>query len=115
MRVRRTFEFEAAHALPRHPGKCRRPHGHSYRLIVTVVRTLDPESGLAVDFADLKAVVRSEVVDRLDHENLNDIIENPTAEEIARWIWRRLEGPLLGLEEIELFETRSCSVIYRGE
>ena len=115
MKVRRSFDFDAAHRLPRHPGKCRELHGHSYRLVVTVDRGVDPASGLAVDFSDLKAVVKREVVDLLDHSFVNDRIENPTAEVMAVWIWNRLAGPLAGLAEIELFETRSCSVVYRGE
>jgi 6-pyruvoyltetrahydropterin/6-carboxytetrahydropterin synthase len=115
MRVRRGFDFEAAHFLPRHPGKCRAPHGHSYRLIVTVDRPVDAASGMVLDFSDLKEVVRREVVDRLDHRSLNEILENPTAESIAQWIWERLAGRLPGLAEVELFETRDCSVIYRGE
>lgn len=114
MKVRRSFEFEAAHRLPRHPGKCRALHGHSYRLVVTVDRPVDPETGIAVDFGDLKKVVQREVVDALDHKDLNELIPTPTAEEIAAWIWRRLEQPLAGLEEVELFETRRCSVVYRG-
>ena len=115
MKVRRGFDFEAAHRLPHHPGKCRDLHGHSYRLQVTVDRPVDPGSGMAIDFGDLKRVVRTEVVDLLDHKYVNDMIENPTAEEMAVWIWRRLETRLEGLEEIELHETRNCSVVYRGE
>jgi 6-pyruvoyltetrahydropterin/6-carboxytetrahydropterin synthase len=113
--VRRRFDFEAAHHLPRHPGKCRRPHGHSYGLIVSVDRPVDPDSGMAIDFSDLKQVVRRRVIEPLDHQNVNDLIENPTAEMMARWIWQQLAGELDGLAEIELHETRSCSVIYRGE
>jgi 6-pyruvoyltetrahydropterin/6-carboxytetrahydropterin synthase len=94
VRVRRQFTFEAAHRLPQHPGKCRELHGHSYRLVVSVERPVDPVSGLGIDFSDLKAVVRREVVDRLDH---------------------RFAGSLAGLHEIELHETRDCSVVYRGE
>jgi 6-pyruvoyltetrahydropterin/6-carboxytetrahydropterin synthase len=115
VKVRRQFDFEAAHRLPHHPGKCRELHGHSYRLVVTVDRPVDPESGMAIDFSDLKRVVRAEVVDRLDHKYVNDLIDNPTAEVMAVWIWNRLRGPLPGLVEIELWETRNCSVIYRGE
>jgi 6-pyruvoyltetrahydropterin/6-carboxytetrahydropterin synthase len=115
VRVRRIFEFEAAHLLPYHPGKCRRPHGHSYRLVVTVDRPVDGASGLAIDFSDLKTVVRREVVDILDHEYLNDVIENPTAENMVVWMWERLAREIEGLTELELFETRSCSVVYRGE
>lgn len=115
MKIRRIFDFEAAHMLPRHPGKCRELHGHSYRFAVTVARPADPGTGMAIDFADLKAVVKREAISPLDHKNLNDIMENPTAEHIAAWIWDRLAPSLEGLEEIELFETRSCSVVYRGE
>ena len=115
MRVRRSFDFDAAHRLPRHPGKCRELHGHAYRLVVAVDRPVDPATGLAVDFSDLKSVVAREVVNLLDHRYVNDLIENPTAEIMAVWIWNRLAGPLPGLVEIELFETRSCSVVYRGE
>jgi len=114
MRVRRRFRFEAAHRLPNHPGKCRELHGHSFKLIVVVERPLDPHSGMAIDFAELKSVVRAEVVDRLDHKDLNAILDNPTAECVAVWIWQRLVECLPGLVEIELYETEDCSVIYRG-
>jgi 6-pyruvoyltetrahydropterin/6-carboxytetrahydropterin synthase len=113
--VKRTFEFEAAHRLPHHPGKCRELHGHSYRLVVSVQRPVDPGTGLAVDFADVKAAVRREAVDRLDHRLVNELIDNPTAENMAVWIWERVAASLPGLVEIELYETRECSVVYRGE
>lgn len=115
MRVRRRFDFEAAHVLPKHPGKCSRLHGHSFRLVVTVNRPVDPETGLALDFGELKAIVRREAIDSLDHVYVNDFIENPSAENIATWIWGRLAPALPGLAEIELFETERCSVVYRGE
>lgn len=115
MRVRRRFTFEAAHRLPHHPGKCRNLHGHSYRLTVTVDRPIDPATGMAVDFADIKEVVGRQVTGVLDHRSINDFIENPTAEVMSVWIWKRLVEELGGLTEIELFETRSCSVVYRGE
>ncbi len=115
MRVRRRFDFEAAHVLPNHPGKCSRLHGHSYVLVVTVDRPVDPQTGLAIDFSDLKAIVREAAVDRLDHLYVNDLIDNPSAERMAVWIWNRLAPVLPGLEEIELHETKNCSVLYRGE
>ena len=114
MRVKATFNFEAAHRLPHHPGKCKELHGHSYRLVVTVERPVVPETGMAIDFADLKQIVRCFVVDPLDHTYVNDRIDNPTAEVMAAWIWNVLREPLAGLAEVELWETRSCSVIYRG-
>ena len=115
MKVKATFDFEAAHRLPHHPGKCRDLHGHSYRLVVTVDRPVAVDSGIAIDFSDLKKVVRHEVVDRLDHTYVNDRIDNPTAEVMVVWIWNALRDPLPGLVEIELWETRNCAVVYRGE
>ena len=115
MKVKRLFDFEAAHVLPNHPGKCRDLHGHSYRLGVTVDRPIDPASGLAIDFSDLKAIVEREVVDLLDHRYVNDLIDNPSAENMTVWMWRRLQPALPGLVEIELWETRRCAVVYRGE
>lgn len=114
MRVKATFDFEAAHRLPNHPGKCRELHGHSYRLIVTVERPVAKDSGMAIDFADLKRIVKREVVDPLDHTYVNDRIDNPTAEVMAEWMWNALREPLPGLAEVELWETRSCAVVYRG-
>ena len=115
MKVRRAFDFEAAHVLPNHPGKCRNLHGHSYRLLVEVEGAIDETSGMVIDFSELKQVVRCEVIDHLDHKYVNDLIDNPTAERMAEWIWRRLTDRLPGLAEVELFETRRCSVRYRGE
>lgn len=115
MRVKVAFDFEAAHKLPHHPGKCKELHGHSYHLVVSVDRPVSLESGMAIDFGDLKKIVRAEVVDRLDHTYVNDKIDNPTAEVMAAWIWNALREPLPGLAEVELWETRSCAVVYRGE
>ena len=114
MRVKVSFDFEAAHRLPHHPGKCRELHGHSYRLVVTVERPVAAETGMAIDFTDLKRIVRREVVEPLDHTYVNDRIDNPTAEVMAAWIWNAMREPLAGLAEVELWETRSCAVVYRG-
>ena len=114
MIVAREFSFDAAHHLPRHPGKCRNLHGHTYRLQVWCEGDVDPVSGMVVDFADVKAAVQSRVLDALDHTLLNDIIDYPTAENIAAWIWDALAGGELPLLEIKLWETPTCYVIHRG-
>jgi 6-pyruvoyltetrahydropterin/6-carboxytetrahydropterin synthase len=114
VRVKRIFDFEAAHKLPHHPGKCKDLHGHSYRLVVSVEGPVDPRSGLAIDFSDLKAIVVQHAVAKLDHKYVNELIDNPTAEAMAVWIWDRLKPELPGLAEVELWETRKCSVVYRG-
>jgi 6-pyruvoyltetrahydropterin/6-carboxytetrahydropterin synthase len=107
--VTRTFAFEAAHELPWHEGRCRRLHGHSYRLEVTVEGPVGP-NGMVVDFADVKAVVQREVVDRYDHHYLNDVVDNPTAELLAHDIWKVLEAGGLALARLRLWETADCSV-----
>jgi 6-pyruvoyltetrahydropterin/6-carboxytetrahydropterin synthase len=119
MQVRKRFRFEAAHVLPFHPGKCARMHGHSYRLEVAVrgpIRTEGAARGMIEDFDEIKRVVREHAVDPLDHQTLNDFIENPTAERIVLWLWDRLDPLLHGLEELVLWETaNSCAVLHRSD
>jgi 6-pyruvoyltetrahydropterin/6-carboxytetrahydropterin synthase len=108
-RVTRSFSFEAAHELPWHAGKCKRLHGHHYRFEVTVEGPLD-DNGIVIDFDDLKRVVNTEVVDRLDHQYLNDLLDNPTAERVAQDVWTRLTGAGLNLVGLRLWETPDSSV-----
>lgn len=115
MLVVREFRFEAAHHLPDHPGKCRRPHGHSYRLQVTCAAPVDPKSGMAIDFGEVKRIVQTRVLDQVDHRDLNEILPVPSAEHIVHWIWERLEAAGLPLHELRLDETANCWVVYRGE
>jgi 6-pyruvoyltetrahydropterin/6-carboxytetrahydropterin synthase len=107
--VSRTFHFEAAHQLPWHEGKCRYLHGHSYRLQVTVAGPVGP-NGIVIDFADLRAVVEREVIDRFDHRYLNDLMDNPTAELIAEQIYQRLGAAGLDVALVRLWETEDSMV-----
>ena len=116
MRIRKRFSFEAAHVLPHHAGKCSRLHGHSYRLDVIVAGTLregGPAAGMVMDFDELAQIVRTAVVDELDHRSLNEFVENPTSENVVGWIWRRLAPLLPGLAELTLWETASAAAILR--
>lgn len=71
---------------------------------------------MIADFDTIKQVVRTEAIDVLDHQNLNDFLENPTAEQIVMWIWRRLEAHLTELDELVLWETAtSCAVLRRSD
>jgi 6-pyruvoyltetrahydropterin/6-carboxytetrahydropterin synthase len=72
--------------LPRHTGKCARLHGHSWKLQVDVIGRVDPLSGFVMDYGDLKAAVQPMIDTYLDHYHLNDILENPTSENLLRWI-----------------------------
>lgn len=101
--------------MPYHQGKCARLHGHSYRLDVAVRADLQkegPQCGMVQDFDVLAAVVTRTVIDRLDHNSLNELIENPTCEVIVEWIWRQLKPDLPILDELILWETAtSCAVL----
>ena len=111
------FRFEAAHFLPNVPEghKCRRIHGHSFKGEVAVRGPVDPKLGWVSDFADLRHAV-DPIVDRLDHYLLNEIegLENPTAELLAIWIWRQLEGKVPGLHRVTLEETCTSRCHYYG-
>lgn len=118
MDVFRVFQIEAAHFLPNVPEghKCARMHGHSFRVEVHVSGPVGASSGWVVDFADLKAAFQP-LFDRLDHRCLNEIagLENPTSENLARWIWQRLQGDLPQLSKIVVQETCTAGCVYRGE
>jgi len=117
MEIYREFTFEAAHRLPHVPDghKCARLHGHSYRVQVHVRGDVDPATGWVMDFAEIKKAYRP-LHDRLDHYYLNDVpgLDNPTSENLARWIWERLIDQL-PLSEVLVRETCTSGCVYRGE
>ena len=112
------IDFEAAHWLPKFPEghKCRRLHGHSFKVDVVVEGECDPEMGYLMDFGDIKKVTNP-LVDQLDHYCLNDIegLENPTAEMLAKWIYDKLIGDLPMLKLVRVHETCTSAAEYCGE
>lgn len=116
--LRKTFQFEAAHRLPHLPKthKCRRLHGHSFQVEIAVVGECDPRLGWLIDYADLSEAFKP-IWKRLDHYYLNEIpgLENPTSENVAAWIWKRLQPKLPLLTEIMVAETCQSRCVYRGE
>lgn len=118
MEIYRAFTFEAAHLLPNVPPdhKCRRLHGHSFHVTVRVAGPVGAETGWVMDFAELKAACKP-IHDALDHRFLNEVpgLENPTSENIARWIWVRLRDTVAGLAVVEVRETCTSGCIYRGD
>lgn len=118
MDIIQEFTFEAAHLLPKLPEdhKCRRLHGHSFRVALTITGEMDKDKGWVMDFADVEQAFQP-VLETLDHHYLNEVpgLENPTSEVIARWIWRNLKSELPGLSRVKLWETCESQCIYRGE
>jgi 6-pyruvoyltetrahydropterin/6-carboxytetrahydropterin synthase len=91
-------------------------HGHSYRLEVAIegpLQTHGPSSGMVMDFDAIDRIVREHAIASLDHYTLNDLIDNPTAENILLWIWERLNEHLEGLKELVLWETPSACATLR--
>ncbi len=114
--------FAAGHALRGYRGKCENPHGHNYKVRVTLAgETLD-HLGLLYDFKDLKAVM-NEVIDRLDHQFLNDIEPfsrlNPSAENMARYFYDEMNQRLrtttdgrVRVKQVKLWETDTTTATY---
>lgn len=120
MKVTKSFTFDAAHFLPNYYGKCERMHGHTYQLEVTVEGPIG-ENGLVIDFVILKKMVKEKVLDKLDHQIINDVMEVPSAENVAVWIWsqlcdiqthlkEQLEDPNLPASVTKYFQEQSSEI-----
>lgn len=113
--------FSAGHHLRNYPGNCEKPHGHNWNIEVTVRAHELDELGMGIDFRTVKEAVK-EVMDDLDHCNLNDhqafTEKNPSSENIAVYIFDSLAGRLSSeryrLHSILVGETDNTGVIYRG-
>lgn len=107
-RIGKTYGFSAAHHLPKvengHP--CKRVHGHNYKIDVEVRGDTMPNGFcLGMDFYRLDKYVKP-LIDELDHQNLNDFIENPTAENIAQWFIDKLSPTCV--YSVKVWETDKC-------
>jgi 6-pyruvoyltetrahydropterin/6-carboxytetrahydropterin synthase len=133
VKVSRKAHFNAAHRLYRPDwsdeknqavfGKCNNPnfHGHNYELVVSVTGDIDPETGFVMDMKILKDLIKSEIEEVLDHKNLNKEVPefkelNPTAENIAVFIWKKLRPHIEADKQLEvlLYETPRNFVTYSG-
>jgi len=120
-RLEKKFRFEASHELPHHPGKCRRLHGHSWvgvaMLEANNIHADGPEAGMVVDFGILGERIDNLVESHLDHWHLNETtgLENPTSEELARWVYERLVGRIPFLVGVRIEETCTSACEYWPE
>lgn len=122
--ITKTYRFEAAHHLPNHKGKCARPHGHSYKVDVTISGPLKPDegqsdAGMVMDFDDLDAIVKP-LIEMLDHHDLNVLLLfRTTAENIAEWFSHRIRQELealhsdVNLTEVTVWETEKSRATWR--
>ena len=118
MEIFKSFTIEAAHRLPNLPveHKCSRLHGHSFRIEIHVSGPVQERQGWVQDFADLSRAFQP-LYEELDHHYLNEVrgLENPTSENLARWIWQRLKPMLAGLNKIVIHETCTAGCVYTGD
>jgi 6-pyruvoyltetrahydropterin/6-carboxytetrahydropterin synthase len=133
--ITRRERFNAAHKLFREDwsqqknaevfGKCSNPnwHGHNYELYVTVKGEINPETGFVIDLKELRDIINKEVIDKLDHKNINidvDFMQGKMAstEVLAVEIWNQLVGPIAKTEaelhSVKLYETENNFVEYYG-
>lgn len=112
------FTFESAHRLPNVPQghKCGRLHGHSFRVALYISGEVDPHTGWIRDFGEIKAIFKP-LYEQLDHNYLNDLpgLENPTSENLAKWIWKELKPLLPELSRIRIHETCTSGCEYQGD
>ena|SRR5579863_7105849 len=114
--------FAAGHALRNYKGKCENIHGHNFRVRVKIEGERLDETGLLVDFVDVKRVMGS-AIERLDHQFLNEIqpfdVKNPSAENIAEYFYREISVHLpetaspVKISEVTVWETDIQSATYR--
>ena len=114
--------FAAGHALRNYKGKCENVHGHNFRVQVTIQGERLDETGMLVDFIDVKTLMRA-VIERLDHQFLNEVApfdeKNPSAENIAEYFHERMSVGLkdtpvpVRITEVKVWETDIQSASYR--
>lgn len=118
VRLIKELRFEAAHRLPNVPAghKCARLHGHSFKVELAVRGPVDPHSGWFIDYGDIDRLWQP-IYEKLDHHYINEVegLENPTSENLARWLWQRIKPGLPELERVIVHETCDARCEYEGD
>lgn len=113
--VFKSILFDAAHNLPKHTGACKRLHGHTWRVELGAYCEIDKTTGMGIDLGDIGEFLKMNVGGLYDHKYLNDLIDNPTAENIALEILdtalRVYERPCI----VRVFETPTSWVEIKGD
>lgn len=133
IRLTKEFKFEMAHALLGYNGPCKNIHGHSYYLYVTIIGDIidddaSPVNGMVMDFGDLKSIVKSEIIDKVDHalaiydktpKNIIDTLKpsfqllltpyQPTCENLIVDFAKRIKEKLPS--DVKLFSLKLCETV----
>ena len=107
--IGKSYNFSAAHHLTGVPADhpCRRVHGHNYKVEISVQGAVDLNTGMILDFWDMDRIIKPLIKKHLDHRDLNDVLENPTAENLAHWFLENLSSEL-HIASITVWETEKC-------
>ncbi|MDR0952848.1 MAG: 6-carboxytetrahydropterin synthase [Elusimicrobiota bacterium] len=111
LRIRR--KFSSAHRLPNYNGECAALHGHTWQVVFEIEGDIQP-SGMVADFKALKKLLDDNLP---DHKYLNDLIENPTAENLCGYLFDKIEAVLKGqnlkLKTLEIWENEDAAAIIK--
>jgi 6-pyruvoyltetrahydropterin/6-carboxytetrahydropterin synthase len=117
--ISRDFKFDAAHHLPGYDGDCKNLHGHTWKVRVTLQGFYN-DQGMLADFKEIKKILKRRILNKLDHKLLNDVIKNPTCENICEWVFENLtkvqkwgENQTISLKEVTVWESQDCKVTIR--
>jgi 6-pyruvoyltetrahydropterin/6-carboxytetrahydropterin synthase len=112
--IEKDMRFEASHQLPSHDGACARLHGHSWRATIRIegaeLQAGGPQRGMVLDYGRVTAALHP-LLEQLDHRHLNELLENPTSEELARWLYRAVRA-MLPVHSVTVEETCTCRCTY---
>ena len=114
MKISKTVEFSAGHYLPGHP-HCGKQHGHNYLMTVTAEGPI--QNHMVMDYSLLKDIIKEALVG-IDHCNLNNVMEYPSAEELVDLLAFKIKSLLparVNLASIQLWETRDSCAIWEAE
>lgn len=117
--LKQHFQIESARFLPfldkSHP--CSHMHGHSFKIILSLVGDLDPKIGWVIDYNDIQKIMKP-LLEKIDHKVLNEVsgLENPTSEVLAKWIYDQALPQLNTLHSVTILETpfTECTYPFRG-
>ena len=131
----KTVRFDAAHVLSNHQGLCKNPHGHPYRVDISVTQAEDDVSDMVIDFKDLKKIATEIICDRFDHafvyntksegeKEIAAVVEKhgmrtvalpfrSTAENMAKMFFEELKARLPGVSSVKVWETADSCAEYR--
>ncbi len=118
MIIYKKYFFDAAHYLTNFEKnhKYSKIHGHSYEVIIRILGQADKTNNWVINYDDIDNVINP-LIEKLDHKTLNEIkdLGNPTSENLARWLWKRIKKKIKNLESIEINRPRIGGCIYFGE